>query len=299
MHIKAATAFSLAAVAGAVSVIGYSMSLPFRILYEKAVFSGLPVHLHGLKILQITDLHGRHSQRMQRDIWPFILGLDFDMAVICGDVILNNAAQLHPHLKGLRALAEKAPVFYVDGNHERNCYNEIAGLFKSIGIIPLYNRRGNFVVGAAGRGNTPVVSVAGFRDYEYLARNRFKGVSALLADIAARGGFHIILTHQPQIFDMLCKRLRADMSQSMAKRSQIQALVLAGHTHGGQVRLPFLPTLFAPGQGILPKYGDGWYNNEDERLKLFISRGVGATRFPIRMFNPPEVTVIELARGMI
>jgi predicted MPP superfamily phosphohydrolase len=274
-----------AATAAAVSAVGYTLSLPFRIRHDKASFKDLPPHLNGLKILHITDLHGRRRDKMQMDIWPVLLGLDFDMAVLTGDVILNKVSQLYPHLEGLRAMVKKAPVFYVEGNHEDRCCNEMAKLLESIGIIVLYNRRGSFAVGAARRGARPVVSVAGFRDHYYLKKHRFEGVAALMNDIAEAGKFHIILSHQPQIFDLLCKA---------SEKASFSGLVLAGHTHGGQLRLPFFPTLYAPGQGILPKYGDGWYENG--KLKLFISRGVGATHFHIRLFNPPEAAVIELSK---
>jgi len=271
--------------AAAVSVVGYTLSLPFRIRYEKANFLELPRHLRGLKILHIADLHGRHRDKMHRDIWPSVLGLDFDMAVLTGDVVLNKVSQLYPHLDGIKSMAKKAPVFYVDGNHEDGCTKEMARLLESIGVIVLYNRRGNFVVGAAHRSTTPVVSVAGFRDYYYLKRRGFESVAPLIKDIAANGKFHIILSHQPQLFDLLC---------DASEKAHFSGLVLSGHTHGGQLRLPFFPTLYAPGQGLFPKYGDGWYEND--KLKLFISRGVGSTHFSVRMFNPPEVAVIELCK---
>ena len=286
MDIKKAALLGLGMAATAVPVMGYALSLPLRIRYEKAIFKELPSHLRNLKILHITDLHGRNPHKMHQNIWPAILNLAFDMAVITGDVILDDISQLYPHLKGLKALVKKAPVFYVDGNHEDMFTCEMAQLFESIGVIVLYNRRGDFAVGSGNKSS--VVSVAGFRDYYYLSKRRFKDVPPLLSNIVARGGFHIILTHQPQIFDLLCKG---------AANGSFSALVLAGHTHGGQVRLPFFPTLFAPGQGILPRYGDGWYQGAGGRLKLFVSRGVGGTHFHVRLFNPSEVAVIQLVRG--
>jgi len=289
MDIKKAALLGLGMAAAAVPVMGYTLSLPLCIRYEKAAFKDLPSHLRNLKILHITDLHGRNPQKMNRDIWPAILNLDFDMAVITGDVILDDVSQLYPHLEGLKALAKKAPVFYVDGNHEKRCADAMAQLLESIGIIALYNRQGDFAIGSAENGRSAVVSVSGFRDYWYLSKHHFKDVPPLLDDIAARGGFHIVLTHQPQIFDWVCKR---------AKDTDFSALVLAGHTHGGQIRLPFFPTLFAPGQGIFPRYGDGWYQEADGRIKLFISRGIGGTHFSIRLFNPSEVALIELVRAI-
>jgi len=282
MDTKRVVLMSLGMAAAALPTVGYALSLPLRIRYEKAFYADLPPHLRALKILHISDLHGRYTNKMHRDIWPAIMSLDFDMAVITGDIILNKVAQIYPHMDGLRAMAKKAPSFYVDGNHEAKHYTEIAKLFEGIGIESLFNRRGNFAVGLNDKSKSAVLSIAGFRDYYHLHKTRFKDALPLIEEISNSGDFHVILSHQPQIFNLLCKR-------------RISGLVLAGHTHGGQVRLPFFPTLLAPGQGILPRYGEGWYNSGD--LKMYISRGVGATHFHLRLFNPPEVAVIELQKG--
>lgn len=284
---KKAALLALTMSAAAIPAMGHALSIPLRVCYEKATFKNLPSYLRGLKILHIADLHGRSPHKIHSDIWPVIDTLDVDMAVLTGDVVLDKASQLNPHLNGLKNLAKKVPVFYVDGNHENRCYNEIAHLFNNIGITVLFNRQGDFAVGSVDAGISKVVSVTGFRDHEYLSRNKFKGVAPLLNNISEKGGFHIVLTHQPQMFDWVCKQ---------SKFSNFSALVLAGHTHGGQVRLPFFPTLYAPGQGILPKYGDGWYEEAEGRIKLFISRGIGATHFWLRTFNPSEVAVIELQK---
>ena len=283
MDTKKTLLYGLGMTAAALPVMGYALSTAFRIRHEMVFFNNLPSHLTGLRILHITDLHCRYPDKMHSNIWPVLLTLDFDMVVLTGDVILNDITQLKPHLEGLKALAEKAPVFFVDGNHERMCYDEVAKLFESLGIKPLYNQRGDFEVGGTHRKQTQLLSVAGFRDYYYLKSKGFNELAPLLRDLSSNGDFHIILSHQPQIFDLLRKENLA-----------FSALVLAGHTHGGQLRLPFLPTLYAPGQGVLPHYGEGWYHSGN--LKLYISRGVGATHFHIRLFNPPEVAVIELQK---
>lgn len=72
-------------------------------------------------------------------------------------------------------------------------------------------------------------------------------------------------------------------------------LILSGHTHGGQVRLPFINGLYAPNQGIFPRYGGGLYkHNETTHI---ISRGLSVMRFPPRIGNPPELVIITL-RGL-
>jgi len=277
MDIKKMALMSLGATAAAIPAIGYALSIPFCIRSEKVSFRNLPSHLRGLKILHIADFHARHSQKKHINIWPYLKGLQFDMAVFTGDIILDEPGQLYPHLKDLQALAKRVPTFYVDGNHEKYCCDQVAKLLESIGVITLLNRSGNFVI------KSSAVPIVGFREYGYLSKRYFADLESMSDDFA-KSGFHIILCHQPQIFNLLDKRVKS-------------GLVLVGHTHGGQLRLPFMPTLYAPGQGAFPKYGDGWYTNEsNEQLKMFISRGVGSTHFPLRMFNPPELVVIELLK---
>ena len=263
----------------AVPLAGYGFSQAFRVRFERVGFGGLPDCLVGLRVLLISDLHGRDPEKMQGDIWPILMGLEFDLVVVAGDVILDEAAQLRPHLEGLRGLARKAPLFYVEGNHESFCYGEISRMIEGLGGIALHNRQGLFSVGAVKQGRSPVVSVVGFRDYYWQRRDRFRTARRLIDGLDR--GFHIILSHQPQIFDLL-------------RQENLSGLVLAGHTHGGQLRLPFMPTLYAPGQGPFPRYGDGIYSNN--HLKMYVSRGVGATHFSLRLFNPPEVSLIELSR---
>jgi len=276
--VKNPTLLSLACSLATVPILGYAVSLPLRIRYEIAKFNNLPINFRNLKILHISDLHCRNSNKINIDIWQHILNLDYDMAVLTGDLVLDNVKQIYPHLDGIKSLVKKVPVFYVDGNHERWCFDKIAKLFESIGVNVLYNKIGLF-------GNK---SIVGFRDYDYLKEHNFKGID-LLMDKIANGieNFHIILSHQPQIFNQL-KALKKH------KMPNFSALILSGHTHGGQVRLPFLPALFAPGQGIFPKYADGWYQNNAGNLKMFISKGLGATHFPLRLYNPPEIAIIEL-----
>ena len=72
-------------------------------------------------------------------------------------------------------------------------------------------------------------------------------------------------------------------------------LVLSGHAHGGQVRLPGIGGLFAPGQGILPRLTSGVHARGETRL--VVSRGLGNSSFPLRVFNPPEIVTVTLRAG--
>lgn len=69
-------------------------------------------------------------------------------------------------------------------------------------------------------------------------------------------------------------------------------LVLSGHAHGGQIRLPFIGGLVAPNQGILPKYTAGLY--EEQNTSMVVSRGLRNSIIPQRIFNRPEIVVVQL-----
>ena len=266
-----AAGFVLAAVSTA-SYIASKRWLAVR--RERVEFDWLPERLNGLKILHISDIHGNNPDKMNLDIWPAIEELDFDMAVITGDMIVSDLNQIKPHLPAIHRLSRRVPVFYVEGNHEMMLFDEMAGLLEQAGVTVLANECQTWKIGKYGP-----VPIIGLRDYCVLLMNRLKDSSRLLTE--RDGAFNLVLSHEPQIFRHM-KRLKL-------------GLVLSGHTHGGQVRIPALPTLYAPGQGIFPKYGDGWYSEGFN--KMYVSRGIGVTLFPIRLFNRPEVAVIECARG--
>ena len=103
-------------------------------------------------------------------------------------------------------------------------------------------------------------------------------VAHKLEELGISNGFSILLSHRPEFFDIYTE-CGFD-------------LVLSGHAHGGQFRLPFVGGLIAPGQGFFPEYDSGVYI--ENGTTMVISRGLGNSRFPIRFNNPPEIVVVEL-----
>ena len=71
--------------------------------------------------------------------------------------------------------------------------------------------------------------------------------------------------------------------------------VFSGHAHGGQIRLPFVGGIYAPGQGLFPEYTEGVYT--EGKTNMIVSRGLGNSLFPLRVFNRPEIVVCELSKG--
>jgi len=249
-----------------------------RVYRHVVYFDNLPPHLHGLRILQISDLHANNPDFISLNIWQYIYNLDFDVAVITGDIIMDGrwgnpcrVGDLRPHQQYLAALASRVPTFFVEGNHEAEQMAELRPLLESLGIIVLQNQTYLLEFGNS------TLKIVGTRDFSAMMRDTdtFGDMFALFTNPA---DFRLVLTHNPRIFDKI--------------KDNGQMLVLAGHTHGGQVRLPFMPTLFAGGQGVFPAYGDGFYCHKN--AVLYVSRGVGTTYFPVRFWNRPEIAILEL-----
>ena len=69
-------------------------------------------------------------------------------------------------------------------------------------------------------------------------------------------------------------------------------LVFTGHAHGGQIRLPFIGGLYAPHQGLFPKYTSGTFKKDN--TTMVVSRGIGGSKFPFRINNRPELVIVTL-----
>ena len=104
-------------------------------------------------------------------------------------------------------------------------------------------------------------------------------INQKLAELAAEdSGFTILLSHRPELFETYVDH---DMN-----------LVLTGHAHGGQFRLPLIGGLIAPNQGLFPKYDAGAYS--EGNTNMIVSRGLGNSIIPFRFNNRPEVVLVEL-----
>ena len=100
----------------------------------------------------------------------------------------------------------------------------------------------------------------------------------LLELVVEDPGFTLLLSHRPELFDTYADH---DID-----------LVLSGHAHGGQFRLPLIGGLVAPDQGLFPKYDAGLYS--EGNTSMIVSRGLGNSIIPVRFNNRPEVVLIEL-----
>lgn len=245
---------------------------------ETALVSpALPPAFDGLRIVELADLHGRVFGRGSRCLLAAVRRAEPDLICIDGDLFDEHTdlAMLPPLLRGLCAIA---PVYYVTGNHEWRVpgLRGILAQMRACGVTVLQDdwrvlRRGE-----------DALIVAGTDDPCGPAER--KTPAELIADIRAEAGeaaFLLLLTH------------RNDQLPQWSALG-VQA-VLAGHCHGGVVRLPFVGGLFGTDRRLFPAWDAGLYRQGE--TALYVSRGLGYTNVHFRLFNRPEVAVIVLRRG--
>ena len=245
---------------------------------ESALVSpALPPAFDGLRIVELADLHGRVFGRGSRRLLAAVRRAEPDLICIDGDLFDEHTdlAMLPPLLRGLCAIA---PVYYVTGNHEWRVpgLRGILEQMRDCGVTVLQDdwrvlRRGE-----------DALIVAGTDDPCGPAER--KTPAELIADIRAEAGeaaFLLLLAH------------RNDQLPQWSALG-VQA-VLAGHCHGGVVRLPFVGGLFGTDRRLFPAWDAGLYRQGE--TALYVSRGLGYTNVHFRLFNRPEVAVIVLRRG--
>lgn len=210
-----------------------------------------------------------------------------DIIVITGDTIDRRRPNLKRALQFLRDMEQIAPVYIVLGNHEGWSHKlpEFLDGINEMNITLLRNESATLMI----EGN-PLI-IAGIDDPSFLRSEHSKKhirkqtykdsidpmLSTLNSDL-----FTILLSHRPESFKSLTKY---DFD-----------LMLSGHAHGGQIRVPFIGGLFSPNQGFFPEYTESQHTFKDHTL--IVSRGLGNSVFPFRIFNRPEIIVIELQQQL-
>ncbi len=175
----------------------------------------------------------------------------------------------------IKIIGNKIPVYYVTGNHESRVreYNELESKLIENGVTVLKNESVKI------EKDSSFINVIGVDDPSFgmSAKDIFDTVSELKTD-----GYDVLLSHRPELFETYC--------ESGAE------LVLCGHAHGGQVRIPFIGGIVAPNQGLFPEYTAGSYKSGS--TEMIVSRGLGNSIIPLRVNNPPELVVITLSGEM-
>lgn len=234
----------------------------------------IPASFDGFRIAQVTDLHDATFGENQSRLVEKVRATNPDVIFITGDIVDSRRYDLENSLQAVRQFTEIADVYYVIGNHEvaLNLMDEIYAALIEIGVHVLPNdavlleRNGEQIV------------IAGIED-PLMGQNVGRSIDQAMQSID-KDLFTVLLSHRPEQFDAYVK---ANID-----------LVMTGHAHGGQIRVPFIGGLVAPSQGIMPKYSAGIF--EEQQTKMIVNRGLGNSLFPYRIFNLPEVYVIQLKK---
>ena len=230
----------------------------------------------SIRAVLISDLHSHIYGENQKDLLSLIGRQKPDIILLAGDIADEEAPFKGTELF-LTGVTKIAPVYYVSGNHElwSHSIGFIKRTMRSYGVTVLDSSYVKVKIG-----NVPVI-IAGVDDPD-----RYDRVSDLessmykaFSHLDEEQGYKILLAHRPQLIDV-CRQFNFD-------------LVVSGHAHGGQVRIPFiLNGLYAPDEGWFPKHAGGAYKYGD--LTHVVSRGIANTFLLPRIFNPPEVVVIDI-----
>ena len=245
----------------------------------------LPAAFAGLRIAHLSDLHNARFGRENRRLLDKLAQAQPDLIVLTGDLIDARRTNLDRALAFAVRAAGLAPTYYVPGNHEARLpaaqYQRLRQGLTAVGVTVLEHERVTLTRGG------DRLTLLGLADQAFARTQGDHRPAAQLAAEAlealqtAEDGYTILLVHRPESFPVYAA-LGAD-------------LVLSGHTHGGQVRLPGLGGLFAPSQGFFPRNDAGLYRQG--QASLVISRGLGNSLAPLRLNNRPEVVVLTLSPG--
>lgn len=252
----------------------------------------VPEQFEGFRITQISDLQSEYFGRYQKNLIAMAAETKPDIIVFTGDLLDRNHTDYEASRTAIEGLVKIAPVYYVNGNHElalpeartAEFYDEL----RAMGVTILFDDKTAIKKGGQ------KINLIGLSEYTiYESKDSDKRTETgfnpsviddmieKLTEGIAEEELTIMLTHEPQFLDTY-----ADDKVD---------LIFAGHAHGGQIRLPFTEGLFAPGQGVLPKLTSGMHQRGG--TTMIISRGLGNSVFPFRLFNRPEVVVVDLERG--
>jgi len=239
--------------------------------YENAQ---IPAAFDGYRILQVSDVHSGTFMNFM----SLVKATKPDCIFITGDMLDRNTKDLDIVEGYIDELTALAPVYFVTGNHEIGCkvYKEFRQYMQDSGVEVLENRRTTL------EKDGEQIAVIGLHDYLNFGSNaRFADTLDSLM-LGYRDPFTILLSHRPEKIEIY-------------KKTDVD-LVFSGHAHGGQIRLPFIGGLIAPGQFLFPKYTAGLIT--EGSLSMAISRGLGnSSRFPQRVFNRPELVLVTLKTG--
>ena len=240
----------------------------------------LPEAFDGYRIAHISDLHNTQIGDNNEKLLETIRKAEPDIIAITGDLIDSRNTNIEIALHFAEEAMKIAPCYYVTGNHEARIpeYDDLKSGLTGLGVVVLEDER--LEIQRFGE----KIAVIGVNDPSFETNYLFGDAAAVLRlklqEYKNENTYTVLLSHRPELLETYAQ-CGVD-------------LVLSGHAHGGQVRIPFVGGLVAPNQGLFPKYDAGMFMKEN--TTMIVSRGIGNSIIPIRVNNRPEVILIELSK---
>ena len=241
----------------------------------------LPQSFDGFKIAHLSDIHNTDLGNGNIDVINILKTQKPDIIAITGDLLDTRRPGYDISIDLIKEASKIAPCYFVPGNHEAKSsqYIPLRSKLNSIEVEVVEDRKIQI------ERNGEYITLIGICD-PLIKTQKLTGDSKTVTNKRLdnlnidKNSYNVLLAHRPELFDIYAEH-------------EID-LVLAGHAHGGQVRLPFIGGLYAPNQGLFPEYDSGLYTKND--TNMVVSRGLGKSVIPLRFNNRPEVIIIELTK---
>lgn len=238
----------------------------------------LPHSFDGYKIAVVSDLHNAQFGNNNSQLVEKIKKEYPDIIAITGDLVDSNRTDIEIAIQLVSQLTEIAPCYYVTGNHEawiKEQYMELEKGLIAEDVVILHDN----VIQLTN--DSEAIQIAGLDDPDFTDSDTYIQESMLqtrISNMSLSNEYCILLSHRPETFE--------------AYVSEEVDLVLSGHAHGGQFRVPFIGGIIAPNQGLFPEFDAGKYIKNN--TIMIVSRGIGNSIIPIRFNNRPEIVIVEL-----
>ncbi|MDF2592706.1 MAG: putative metallophosphoesterase [Clostridia bacterium] len=254
-----------------VSVANVFMGVCFTKLEKVSINTDKLTEGSSIRLLQISDVHNKKSLNSNRQLIRLTQEARPDLVVITGDLIDDNTRDLenvYKLVEGISAICPK--IYFVTGNHEwRGGIAEDLMMGLSKRGVKILDNKNEFV-----KVRDLSLNLCGVSDWTSGQLDLSKALKG-----ADSGIYTVMLAHDPWIINDY--------------KDLVPDLTLSGHTHGGQVRFPWVGAIVAPGQKLFPDLDKGFYNLENDKF-LYIDSGVGISSFPIRFLNRSQITLITI-----
>ena len=238
----------------------------------------IPADFDNYKIVQVSDFHNTKSKTLTCDLIEAIKEQRPDIIVLTGDLIDSNKTDVEAAINFIKSINNVAPIYYVSGNHEANIssYTQIKEQLAENRVVILDNKTEVLKI------NKSEINLIGIDDPEMADENMVSDSEIVKSELDRakynENKYSILLSHRPELFDTYVNKGLN--------------LILTGHAHGGQIRVPFIGGIIAPNQGFFPKYTNGMF--AEGKTMMIVSRGIGNSILPFRINNRPELVIITL-----